>query len=762
MMTEDNFSLPPSRRNLLQALAVVGIGSVAFQRALAATADKPKGITVEMIQHAEWISGIRLSDEDRKTLAESLNRQQKQFETMRAFKVAHEVPPAISFNPTPWLSPSCKPVRRAAEPIVRATPKKPDAGEDLAFLPVTALAALVRTRQVSSVELTKLYLERLRKYDPMLHCVVSYTEDVALKQAEQADREIAAGRYRGPLHGIPWGAKDLIAYPGYKTTWGATPFKEQTIDAKATVARRLEEAGAVLVAKLTTGTLAMGDYWFGGRTRNPWDPRRGASGSSAGPAAATAAGLVGFAIGSETMGSIISPARTCGIAGLRPTFGRVSRYGCMTLSWSMDKLGPLCRSVEDCALVLAAIHGFDGLDPSALDRPFAWPPARDLRTLRVGYIQKEGTINEREELRVLRDLGVRLVPIKLPTDDDYPIDALNVIFETEAATIFDELTRKGITEGLNLWPNIFRKAQFVPAVEYLRANRIRTLLMRTMEEVMTTVDLYVGGSDLLLENLTGHPTIAVPSGFRKKGDMELPAALAFTGRLYGETDLLAVAHAYQQATGHHLRRPPLDKHQLEKAYEGYITTWLLLAPIPLEKGQSGADALNKEQLKNEAKLQPKAGDKVKAGGKELVWKTYRAKDYYFDFNDFLGKETEDSVGYAVCYIRADAEMKDIMLKAGSDDQVKVYLNGKEVHKHEQGRPLEPDEDSSKITLHKGVNVLVFKVVNGKVEWSGCARFVDKDGKVIKGLKVTTTPNYTSRGPQRDIAAVLRIARRRGN
>jgi Asp-tRNA(Asn)/Glu-tRNA(Gln) amidotransferase A subunit family amidase len=556
----ENGDLPPTRRRLLQLLAGLGIGSTVFQRALAVAADEKKGITVEMIQQAEWIAGLKLTDDERKELADRLTRQQQQFEAMRAVPLANDVAPAIAFNPAPWLPPSREPIRRGVEPIVRAAPKKPDASEDLAFLPVTALAALIRTRQVSSVELTKLSLERLRKYDPILHCVVSYTEELALKQAEHADREIAAGRYRGPLHGIPWGAKDLIAHPGYKTTWGAEPFKDQTIDTKATVARRLEEAGAVLVAKLTLGALAMGDRWFGGRTRNPWDPKRGSSGSSAGPGAATAAGLVGFAIGSETLGSIVSPSSVCGVTGLRPTFGRVSRHGCMTLSWSMDKLGPMCRSVEDCALVFAAIHGFDGLDPSAVDRPYSWPSRRDLRTLKVGYIEKGEGDKERAELGVLRELGVRLVPIKLPAR--YPLDALRLILGTEAAAVFDDLTRKGVTEGLNAWPNIFRRGQFVPAVEYLRANRIRTLLLHDMEEVMSQVDLYVGGNDLLLTNLTGHPTVVLPNGFRKAGEVELPTALTFTGRLYGETELLAVAHAYQQATGHHLKRPPMhDKKE---------------------------------------------------------------------------------------------------------------------------------------------------------------------------------------------------------
>jgi Asp-tRNA(Asn)/Glu-tRNA(Gln) amidotransferase A subunit family amidase len=411
--------------------------------------------------------------------------------------------------------------------------------------------------------LTRLYLERLRKYDPALHCVVTYTEELALKQAERADREIAAGRYRGPLHGVPWGAKDLIAYPGHKTTWGALPFKDQTLDLKATVAQRLEDAGAVLVAKLTLGALAMGDLWFGGRTRSPWDPKQGSSGSSAGSAAAAAAGLVGFALGSETLGSIVSPCSRCGATGLRPTFGRVSRHGCMTLAWSMDKIGPIARSVEDCALVFGAIHGFDGFDPSAVDRPFAWPCPRDLRKLRVGYVERSEAAKDRDDLKVLRELGVQLVPIKLP--GTYPIAALRIILGTEAATAFDELTRQGVTEGLNSWPQTFRQGQFVPAVEYLRANRIRSLVMREMEELMSGVDLYVGGNDLLLANLTGHPTVVLPDGFRKAGAVEVPRAITFTGRLYGETELLAVAHAYQQATGHHLRRPPMDKVTAENA-----------------------------------------------------------------------------------------------------------------------------------------------------------------------------------------------------
>jgi Asp-tRNA(Asn)/Glu-tRNA(Gln) amidotransferase A subunit family amidase len=420
---------------------------------------------------------------------------------------------------------------------------------------------------VSSTELTKLYLARLKRFDPLLKCVVTLTDDLALKQAARADSELAAGFYRGPLHGIPWGAKDLIAYPGYPTTWGATPFKDRVIDEKATVAARLEEAGAVMLAKLSLGALAQGDRWFGQMTRSPWDPRRGSSGSSAGSASAVAAGLVGFAIGSETLGSIVSPCRACGASGLRPTFGRVSRAGCMSLAWSMDKLGPIARSLEDCALVLDAIHGADGLDPAAVDRPFDWPPRVFLRGLKVGYFeQSEHPVNEREDLKPLREMGVELVPITLP--EEYPASAVTLMLGTEAAAVFDDLTRKHVSEGLNSWPDAFRKNEFVPAVEYLRAARVRTLLMRSMARLMEKVDLYVGsGQDLDITNLTGHPTAIMPRGFREREGREIPGSIAFTGRLYEEATLLAVANAYQRAIGDHLKRPPLERYEAERAEE---------------------------------------------------------------------------------------------------------------------------------------------------------------------------------------------------
>lgn len=552
-----------SRRSVLAALAGLGIGTAAFQRSLAAQAEQAGKVTSEMIAQAEWIAGIELSDEEQEAVASAVERDRQRFAALRQVPLENGDPPALVFFAAPPQQ-AAGPIDRSlvhpiatVRPIETASPQRPASDEDLAFLPVTELAALLRTRQVTSLELTKLYLARLKQYDKLLHCVVTLTEDLAIEQAQRADREIATGRYRGSLHGIPWGAKDLIAIPGHPTTWGAGHYREQTLDTKATVARRLEEAGAVLVAKLTLGALAMGDQWFGGMTRNPWKPEEGSSGSSAGSAAAVVAGLVGFAIGSETLGSIVSPCRRCSASGLRPTFGRISRHGCMTLSWSMDKLGPIARSVEDCALVFGAIHGYDGHDPAAVDRPFVWPAARDVTTLRVGYLEGGPPVESRREIKILRDLGVKLVPVKLP--NRHPAGPLTVILNTEAAAVFDDLTRQGVRDGIGRWATTFRQGQFVPAIEYLRANRIRTLLMRDMEEMMAPIDAYVGGDDLVITNLTGHPTVVVPDGDRNAGDSDgQPGTITFTGRLFGETELLALAHAYQQASGAHLRRPPLS------------------------------------------------------------------------------------------------------------------------------------------------------------------------------------------------------------
>jgi Asp-tRNA(Asn)/Glu-tRNA(Gln) amidotransferase A subunit family amidase len=551
-----------SRRTLLRGLTVLGVGTATFRRALAAQAAQAGAVTPTMIKQAEWIAGLELTDDERSRTARTLARSLRAFADLRKVDVGYDVPPALTFLPVA-PRPAAGIRRNQARPAETATTRRPSSAEELAFLPVTELSALIRSRQVSSTELTKLYLDRLKRFDPLLKCVVTLTEDLAIKQAANADKEIASGHFRGPLHGIPWGAKDLIAYPGYPTTWGATPFKDRIINETATVATRLEEAGAVMLAKLSLGALAMGDQWFRGRTRSPWDPRTGSSGSSAGSASAVAAGLVGFAIGSETLGSIVSPCRACGASGLRPTFGRVSRYGCMTLSWTMDKLGPIARSIEDCALVFDAIHGADGKDWAAVDQPFDWPPTTAFEKLKIGYIQEPKEVSEeREELKVLRKLGFELVPITLP--DELPIQAITLMLGTEAAAVFDELTRKHITQGLNTWPDTFRNGQFVPAIEYLRAARVRTKLMRAMAERMAVVDLYVGsGEDLPITNLTGHPSVVFPIGFHDRAGRRMPGSVTLTGRLYDETTLLSVAHAFQQATGDHRKRPPLEEYLAE-------------------------------------------------------------------------------------------------------------------------------------------------------------------------------------------------------
>ncbi len=540
-----------NRRTVLAVLAGLGIGTESYRRAVAAQAEKGDKITEEMLKQAEWIADIELSDEERKATLRDLRSNQQAARAIREVEVDYNVPPCVYFNPAPWLRQSEPVIRNKAVSTFTDDFERPESDTELAFLPVTKLARLVRTGKVKSVELTKLYIERLKKFDPLLHCVMSLTEDLAMEQAEAADRAISGGEYRGPLHGIPWGAKDLMAVPGYKTTWGATPFKDQEFDHTATIAERLEEAGAVLVVKLSLGALAMGDKWMKKMTRNPWNPKQGSSGSSAGSACAASAGLVGFTIGTETLGSIVSPSRRCGSTGLRPTFGRVSRYGLMPLSWSMDKAGPICRSIEDCALVLDAIHGSDGLDPCAVDQPFVWPPKRALRSLRIGYVKSRTPDKEREELNVLRDLGAKLVPITLPSK--LPIWEMVMMLDVECSAVFDQVTRDHITEDLNTWPNTFRAGQFIPAVEYIRAARVRTLLMKEMEKVMDDVDLYVGGRDLGITNLTGHPCVIVPGGEVQEG--RAPRTVAFTGQLHGEDRLLALVQAWQGTTDYDAQHP---------------------------------------------------------------------------------------------------------------------------------------------------------------------------------------------------------------
>ncbi len=493
----DRSSLP-SRRAFVSYFASIGLGSTLLPGVLWARVAAGEEITPETIAKAAEVAGLEFDEQERAMMVQGLIEQEKRLEAIRAVPVGNEIAPAIQFDPVPagmMLDVRERPTVRA--PV--SLPRVPARLEELAFLPVTQLSELVRRRKVTATQLTRMYLDRLQRYDPTLKCVITLTADRALAQAKAADEEIARGKYRGPLHGIPWGAKDLLAVKGYPTTWGTAPYRSQMLDEDATVVRRLDNAGAVLVAKLTLGELAMGDVWFGGQTRNPWKTDQGSSGSSAGPAAATAAGLVGFSIGSETLGSISSPSTRCGATGLRPTFGRVPRTGAMALSWSMDKLGPICRSVEDCALVLDAIHGSDGRDPTARDVAFNWDARVKPSDLRVGYLVKEFERDHRTKrfddaaLDVLRGLGAKLTPIELP---EFPYQALTVILSAEAAAAFDELTRSGRVREMaqqerGSWPNTFRVAHFIPAVDYVNANRVRTLAIDAMARVMAKVDVIV-------------------------------------------------------------------------------------------------------------------------------------------------------------------------------------------------------------------------------------------------------------------------------
>jgi Asp-tRNA(Asn)/Glu-tRNA(Gln) amidotransferase A subunit family amidase len=578
MRSKDPLAL--NRRRFMEYFSSIGLGATLLPGALPAQAQDSTQITLGMVDDAARVAGITLSPEAEKRIADNLSRKGgllANYKALREMKLGNDTPPAIVFNP---ILPGTRPPQaRGVFKYSRPKVARPKTDEDLAFLSVTQLAQLVRSRAVTSTDLTKLYLARLKQYDPILRCVVTLTEELALKQAAKADAEIKAGNIRGPLHGIPWGAKDLLAVKGYKTTFGASPFKDQTIDVDATVFTRLTEAGAVLVAKLTMGALAMGDRWFGGQTKSPWDPtnaNNGSSGSSAGPASAVAAGLVGFAIGSETRGSIMSPASRCGVTGLRPTYGRVSRYGAMALSWTMDKLGPLCRTAEDCALVLHAVNGPDGKDNHVIEAPFDWDAGWDVRRLRVGYVKadyegeipvdpqnaqraermKEARKAALESLEVIRSLGVKLVPIEMPKMDTAPID---FVLTTEAAAAFDELVLSDRFDAMSAepersaWVGSLRQHQFVPAVAYIQANRARYRLMETFAKVFDGIDLFIG-SQLGVTNLTGQPEISLVSGFSAQGQ---PSSLRLTGRLFGEEDILLLANAFQKKTNFHLQRPKI-------------------------------------------------------------------------------------------------------------------------------------------------------------------------------------------------------------
>ena len=567
------------RRHFIAYFTGIGLTSTLFPGVLWAKAQEQNAarITRELVKAAEQIAGITFTDPQRDAMLEGVNHNLQSYGDIRRVHIDISVPPALRFSPIlPGMrfDTRRRQFRASRPPAV----SRPAHLEEMAFWPVTHQAELIRSRRVTSIELTEMYLDRLKTFDASLKCVVTFTENLARKQARRADEEIRAGRYRGPLHGIPWGAKDLLSARGYRTTWGAAPFKDQVFDIDATVVRRLADAGAVLVAKLSTGELAHDDVWFGGQTKNPWNIREGSGGSSAGPASATAAGLVGFAIGTETGGSMLAPATRCGVSALRPTFGRVSRYGVMPGAWSFDKVGPMCRAVEDCAVVFNAIYGPDGMDLTVADLPFNWDATVDVKKLRVGYLQaafeekpalEEERQNDELVLHTLRSLGMTLRPVELPV---LPIDsALAVSWFGEIGAVWDEMIRTGedrllVRQDNEHIGNLCRMTRMVPAVDYVQSSRVRTLIMEAMARIMVDIDVYVAPFsriepgpavselNLGLTNLTGHPAMVVPNGFTSEGT---PTGITMVGTLYGEAKLLAVAKAFQDSTDFHTRHPRL-------------------------------------------------------------------------------------------------------------------------------------------------------------------------------------------------------------
>jgi Asp-tRNA(Asn)/Glu-tRNA(Gln) amidotransferase A subunit family amidase len=562
-----------SRRTLLSIAPAVAT-LIVSEAGLEAQQNAPSRVSKEQLKAALEILGLDFTEAQREQMLAGVNRALGSYEALRKVDVPLDTEPAFHFRPSlPGREPKPRASKFFPTKVMKlASFKDP---EELCFLPVTELSALVRARKITSTELTKMYLARLKKYSPKLLCVITMTEELALEQAARADKEIAAGKYRGPLHGIPYGAKDLFNTKGIRTTWGAEPYQEQVPSYTCTAIDRLEKAGAVLLAKLSMGALAQGDKWFGGVTKNPWNLEQGSSGSSAGSASATAAGLVGFSIGTETLGSIVSPSTRCGVTGLRPTYGRVSRYGAMGLSWTMDKIGPICRSVEDTALVLNAMYGPDGHDVTTIDAPFDWNPATPLSSLKIGYLKSEfertgpqanpETIAARKKIygdvfEALKKAGAKIDEAELPQMNAQP---LTVILNAEAAAAFDDITRDGRVGQLSGqanqdWPNSFRTSRVIPAVEYIRAMRERTLLQQNFHAFMEKWDVLIvptGTATLQITNLTGHPQVAVPCGFLNGNN---PQSVIFTGRLYEEGTALRVAHAFEQATEWHKMHPKVD------------------------------------------------------------------------------------------------------------------------------------------------------------------------------------------------------------
>jgi Asp-tRNA(Asn)/Glu-tRNA(Gln) amidotransferase A subunit family amidase len=556
------------KNNTLKYVTIFAISGLSFVLGAFVTKSLERmPITVSMVQEASKIFNIDFTPAQSDSMLNNLNQWNIYYERLRLLKMPNSVVPALNFNPVPVGFVS----QDKTNGFVLAKAAKvalPADKNDLAFYTIRQLAELIRTKQITSVELTQFFIDRLKKYNSKLLFMVTLTDEYALKQAAKADQEIQSGHYKGVLHGIPYGVKDLLSTKDYKTTFGSVPYKDQKLDIDATVITKLEAAGAVMCAKLTLGELAQGDVWFGGKTKNPWDITRGSSGSSAGPASAVGAGCLPFAIGSETMGSIVSPSTECGDTGLRPSFGRVSKYGAMALSWSMDKLGPIARSVEDVAIVFNAIQGTDLNDLSTIAATFNYNGSgKSLKGYRIGYtkadFERKGQNQASDSLTLikLKELGAELVPIAYPK---LPVSSMAVILDAEAASAFQELvlnhqTDSMILQNKNAWPNTFRSSQFIPAVEYIQANRVRTMLIQQWYEKLKGLDLYVspsfGNLNLNVTNLTGNPCVVLPNGFNQRGR---PLSITFTGQLFGEGKMLQAAAIYQNATGFHTKHPSLN------------------------------------------------------------------------------------------------------------------------------------------------------------------------------------------------------------
>jgi Asp-tRNA(Asn)/Glu-tRNA(Gln) amidotransferase A subunit family amidase len=520
-----------------------------------------------LMQIQEWGKwyNLEFTTAEADSMLSNLQQMRRLYVNMHKTLPANDIPYPFAFHPAP-IGFSIPNNQQKINWIIPSNVSLPKNKTDLAFYSIPQLASLIKNKKISSVELTTFFLNRLKQWGDTLEAVITLTEDLALREAKQADDDLKKGIYRGPLHGIPYGLKDLFAVKGYKTTWGTTPYMDQMIDEDAFVYTQLKKAGAVLCAKLSLGSLAYDNRWFGGFTRNPWNLPQGSSGSSAGSAAVTAAGLLPFAIGTETLGSIVSPSTRTGTTGLRPTFGTVSRSGAMVLCWSLDKAGPICRSAEDAAIVFAYIKGTDGKDASAVDHAFNYNPKADFKKIKIAYAENyfnrlPKDAKEWQVLDVYRSLGVKLQPVQFPDSAIYPFNIVSVVLNAESAAAFDELTRTNRDDLIErqdraFWPNSFRAARFIPAVEYINANRYRYNMMKGLNDFMKDYDVVIVptymGSQLAITNLSGHPALCMPMGFSSSG---APVSITLLGNLYDEVSILLAGKAYQDATEHNKKRP---------------------------------------------------------------------------------------------------------------------------------------------------------------------------------------------------------------